>query len=200
MLASAPTFLRLRAAAVVCAAALGACSKEQKQEAAPPPEVPVADVLQKDTPLDYDLVAQLRGFEDVEIRARVEGYLRSFDYVEGGEVKKGQPLFTIDDLPYRAALAEKEAALARAQSDLAKADLDVRRFTPLAAERAVSQAELDNAVAAERSARAQVAAGQAMITEPGEWVRYSTPGAGGAEYLAVCLPAFSPMLVHRDEE
>jgi len=44
-----------------------------------------------------------------------------------------------------------------------------------------------------------VAAGQAVITDPGEWVRYSTPGAEGAEYVAVCLPAFSPDTVHRDE-
>ena len=45
-----------------------------------------------------------------------------------------------------------------------------------------------------------VAAGQAVVTEPGEWVRYSTPGAEGAEYVAVCLPAFSPAIVHRDGE
>jgi mannose-6-phosphate isomerase-like protein (cupin superfamily) len=45
-----------------------------------------------------------------------------------------------------------------------------------------------------------VAAGQAVITHPGEWVRYSTPDANGAEYIAVCLPAFSPDTVHRDEE
>lgn len=43
-----------------------------------------------------------------------------------------------------------------------------------------------------------VAAGQAVIAEPGEWVRYSTPAAGGAEYVAICLPAFSPDTVHRD--
>jgi quercetin dioxygenase-like cupin family protein len=43
-----------------------------------------------------------------------------------------------------------------------------------------------------------VRAGQAIVTEPGEWVRYSTPEAGGAEYIAVCLPAFSPATVHRD--
>jgi len=43
-----------------------------------------------------------------------------------------------------------------------------------------------------------VAAGQAVVTAPGEWVRYSTPGAEGAEYVAVCLPAFSPTTVHRD--
>jgi len=45
----------------------------------------------------------------------------------------------------------------------------------------------------------EVQAGQAIVTAPGEWVRYSTPGADGAEYLAVCLPAFSPATVHRDE-
>ena len=44
-----------------------------------------------------------------------------------------------------------------------------------------------------------VAAGQAVVTSPGEWVRYSTPEQGGAEYIAVCIPAFSPQTVHRDE-
>ena len=44
-----------------------------------------------------------------------------------------------------------------------------------------------------------VLAGQAVVTAPGEWVRYSTPAADGAEYVAVCLPAFSPATVHRDE-
>jgi quercetin dioxygenase-like cupin family protein len=44
----------------------------------------------------------------------------------------------------------------------------------------------------------EVSAGQAVVTAPGEWVRYSTPHAGGAEYVAVCLPAFSPETVHRD--
>ena len=43
-----------------------------------------------------------------------------------------------------------------------------------------------------------VAAGQAVVAEAGEWIRYSTPQAGGAEYIAVCLPAFSPETVHRD--
>ena len=44
-----------------------------------------------------------------------------------------------------------------------------------------------------------VRAGQAVVASPGEWVRYSTPEPGGAEYVAVCLPAFSPATVHRDE-
>lgn len=45
-----------------------------------------------------------------------------------------------------------------------------------------------------------VKAGQAVVSEPGEWIRYSTPEPGGAEYIAICLPAFSPDIVHRDEE
>jgi mannose-6-phosphate isomerase-like protein (cupin superfamily) len=45
----------------------------------------------------------------------------------------------------------------------------------------------------------EVRAGQAVVTAPGEWIRYSTPGPDGAEYIAVCLPAFSPATVHRDE-
>lgn len=49
-----------------------------------------------------------------------------------------------------------------------------------------------------RAETLDVAAGQAIVTEPGEWVRYSTPEPGGAEYVAICLPAFSPDLVHRD--
>jgi len=50
-----------------------------------------------------------------------------------------------------------------------------------------------------RSGVQKVAAGQAVLVNAGEWVRYSTPGAEGAEYIAVCLPAFSPSTVHRDE-
>ncbi|MEI6225625.1 MAG: biotin/lipoyl-binding protein, partial [Deltaproteobacteria bacterium] len=83
--------------------ALSACSKEKAPAAMPPPEVPVVTVGAKDTPLDFELVAQLRGFEDVEIRARVDGYLESIDYKEGSTVKKGARLFTIDDQQYIAA-------------------------------------------------------------------------------------------------
>ncbi len=46
----------------------------------------------------------------------------------------------------------------------------------------------------------EVGAGQAILTHPGEWVRYSTPGVEGAEYIAICLPAFAPGTVHRDDE
>jgi membrane fusion protein (multidrug efflux system) len=170
----------LRRIALPAALLAAACAKKEP-EAPPPPEVQVAEVIQRDVPIAAELTAQLRGLEDVEIRARVEGYLRSIDYREGEEVKKGQPLFTIDDGPYRAKLAEARAALARAESNLAKADLDVNRYTPLAAERAISQAELDNAVAAQRSAKAQVDAARANADNAQldlSYTRIASPMAG----------------------
>lgn len=120
-------------------------------------------VVQRDVSVTNELTGTLKGQADVEIRARVEGFLKSIDYQEGTIVRKGQLLFTLDDQPYRAQLAEAEAQLARAQAALAKANLDVSRYGPLAKQRAVSQAELDNAVAEQRSARAQVAAARATV-------------------------------------
>jgi RND family efflux transporter MFP subunit len=146
------------------AAALAvACGEKAAPPAAVVPEVSVVEVIQRDVPIGGELTATMRGFEDIELRARVEGYLKSIDFREGSEVKKGQLLFTIDDQSYKAKLAEAKGALARTQAELSKADLDVSRYRPLAAERAVSQAELDNAVTAQKSARAQVDAAKANV-------------------------------------
>jgi len=146
------------AAAVV----LAACS----EKSAPPPAIPevsVVEVIQRDVPIGAELTATMNGLEDVELRARVEGYLRSIDYTEGSQVNKGQLMFTIEDSQYRQKVAESTATLTRAQAALSKADLDVSRYRPLAAERAISQAELDNAIAAQKAARAQVDAGKAEL-------------------------------------
>jgi len=154
----------LRAAALAVAAlALATCSKKEEAKPPPVPEVQATKVIQRDVPIRATLTGTLKGFEDIEIRVRVEGFLKSIDYVEGSMVKKGQLLFTIDDQPYRAKLAEAQGDLARAQSTLSKANLDVKRYTPLAAKRAISQAELDNAVALQRSAEAQVEAAKAVV-------------------------------------
>jgi membrane fusion protein, multidrug efflux system len=156
--------LPLGVAAGLAILAAAACGKKEEAPKAPPaPDVTVAEVIQRDVPIGGELTATLRGFEDIEIRARVEGYLKSVDYREGSEVKKGQLLFTIDDQPYRAKLAETKGDLARTQASLSKADLDVKRFKPLAEQRAISQAELDNAKAAQRAARAQVDAARAAM-------------------------------------
>ena len=161
--------------------ALAACGKEKAAPVLPAPEIPVVTVVAKDTPLEFDLVAQLRGLEDVEIRARVEGYLRSIDFAEGSTVQKGKLLFTIDDQQYVAALAQAQASLAAAQNQFDKGDLDVKRFTPLVAEKAVSQAELDNAISARKSGAAQIEAGKANVERARlnlSYTRISSPITG----------------------
>ena len=159
------------------ATAVAGCSKKEAPAGAPP-EVYVADVVQKDVPVYLELVGQTRGSQDVEIRARVEGYLDKVAFTEGSFVSKGTLLYLIDPLPLQAALANANANLATAQAKLAKANTDVTRLTPLVKQQAVSQQELDNALSSQDAARAQVDAmkaaadkasldlGYARITSP----------------------------------
>jgi len=153
------------AALSLCAAALVAGCEKESRRVLPPLEVPVAEVAKRDTPLAFELVAQMRGMVDVDVRPRVEGYVTSVAYVEGTEVKRGQLLFTIDDRPFLEKVAQQEAVLARAEAVLAHADADVGMYTPLAARKAVSQRELENALAQQKAARATVAAARAELEE-----------------------------------
>jgi membrane fusion protein (multidrug efflux system) len=144
------------------ALALAGCGKKEGP-AAGPPEVVVADVVQKDVPVYMELVGQTRGSQDVEIRARVEGYLDKVAFTEGSFVHKGELLYQIDPKPLQAALANAKANLATAEARLQKTNTDVGRLTPLAKQQAVSQQELDNALAAQDAARAQVDAQKAAV-------------------------------------
>ena len=150
----------------LCGVALvtaSACGKEAPPAAPPPPEVMVTTPLQRDVPVYMELVGQAAGFQDVEIRARVEGFLETMAFTEGTLVRKGQLLYTIDPKPLQAVLANAKANLATSQARLEKAVNDVKRLTPLAAQQAVSQQELDNATAQRDAAVAQVDAGKAAV-------------------------------------
>jgi membrane fusion protein (multidrug efflux system) len=148
------------AVATIAATLCSAC--EKPPVAAPaPPEVYVAPVVQRDVPVYLDLVGQTQGFQDVDIRARVEGFLDSVNFREGSFVRKGDLLYQIDPKPLQATLAQANAELATARARLAKADNDVARYTPLVARQAVSQRELDDARAEQDSTRAQVEASKA---------------------------------------
>jgi membrane fusion protein (multidrug efflux system) len=146
----------------LAALALTGCGKKEAPAGAPP-EVYVSDVVQKDVPIYMELVGQTRGSQDVEIRARVEGYLNKVAFTEGSYVRKGALLYEIDPLPLEATLANAKANHATAQARLAKANTDVNRLTPLAKQQAVSQQELDNALAAQDASRAQVDAQKAAV-------------------------------------
>ena len=139
-----------------------ACGKKE-QVAGPPPEVYVADVVQKDVPIYLELVGQTKGAQDVEIRARVEGYLETVKFTEGTFVTKGAPLYQIDPLPLQAALANAKADLATAEARLGRTNNDVTRYRPLAEQQAISQQELDNALSAQEAARAMVDAAKAAV-------------------------------------
>jgi membrane fusion protein (multidrug efflux system) len=140
-----------------------ACSEPPPAAPPPPPEVLVADVVQRDVPVYQELVGQTLGYQDVEIRARVEGYLTNMAFQEGSLVRKGQLLYDIDRLPLEALLAESKARQATAEAQLAKANNDVARYTPLVAKQAVSQRELDDARALQDAARSQVDAAKAAV-------------------------------------
>lgn len=141
-----------------------ACSKKEAPPP-PPPEVQVAEVVQKDVPIYIELVGATLGSEDVEIRARVEGYLISINFIEGTFVRKDQLLYRIDPQPFEAALAEAKANLATAHARLDKTKNDVARLTPLAKQQAVSQQELDDALSANEAAQAQVVANDARVAK-----------------------------------
>jgi membrane fusion protein (multidrug efflux system) len=100
---------------------------------------------------------------NAQIHAQVTGYLLTQNYAEGSEVKKGDLLFQIDPRPFQAELDQALAKLAQDKAQAGKTELDVKRYTPLAQEQAISQEELDDAIQANLGADAQVKADEAAI-------------------------------------
>lgn len=137
--------------------------KQATQQAAAPPEIKVIEVIQTDFPLVSEYVGQTYGLADIAIRARVEGFLEGIHFEEGRRVKKGQLLYTIDPQPFLAKEAEALSMLAQAKTLLVKAESDLRRIRPLAEINAVSQSDLDFAVAQEGASQAEVEAAEASL-------------------------------------
>jgi len=131
----------------------------------PPPTVLVAPAVQQDLSLTAEFVGTIDGYVNAEIRARVKGFLKTQDYQDGAFVKKGQLLFTIDPSEYQAAVAKAKGALGRAQAGYGQAKVTADRYRPLAAKQAVSQQDLDDAVASQRAAAATVDSAKAALDE-----------------------------------
>jgi membrane fusion protein (multidrug efflux system) len=98
-----------------------------------------------------------------QVRARAAGILQRRLFREGSDVKAGQLLFTIDAAPYKATLASAQASLARAEANLTQASAQAERYKPLLAANAISKQDYVNAVAAQKQAEADVAAGRAAL-------------------------------------
>lgn len=140
------------------------CSK-QEAPAALPPEVEVAGVIQEDVPIYTECISTLDGYVNAQIQPQVTGYLMKQNYREGAVVHKGQVLFEIDPRPFDAALQQSNGQLAQVQAQLGKTELDVARDTPLAKQRAIPQAQLDNDIQANAAAHAMVDAAKAQVEQ-----------------------------------
>lgn len=164
-----------------------ACSKKQAP-AAVPPSVNVVQLAPMSVPIYDEFVGQTDAPDNVEIRARVEGYVEEIPFTEGSIVSKGALLYTLDRRPFEAALQSSKATLAQAKAMLAKAQESVElvrakanltasqaelknanqllaRVEPLAAQRAVTQAQLDEATARQKEAEARVAGDTAAVQQ-----------------------------------
>jgi len=157
------------------------CSKPQAPAPPPPPSVTVTPVIRRDVPIYQEWVGSMVSNVDVDIRPKVEGYLLARLYDEGSYVVKGQALYQLDKRQAEAAVDNATGDLERARAALSQTQIDVRRYTPLVAQRAVSQAELDKAQSAERAAEASVYASQAVLDNAKlnlAWTAVSSPISG----------------------
>lgn len=174
--------------ATLIALTLAACGKGEGGPGGHPGmggPVPVSTVtVQPESfPVTLEYAAQTLGSREVEVRARVTGILEKRNYKEGGLVKAGQSLFTIDPAPFEAAVAKAEADVAAAEARHAQAKRDAGRLQPLLATKAISQKEFDDATSADSIAAADLQAARARLKEARlnlGWTKVESPIAGVA--------------------
>lgn len=144
---------------------LGACSAPEAQEQGgpPPPQVDVAVPLSGEVADWNGYTGRFESVERVEVRARVSGYVKSVNFEDGARVKAGELLFTLDDRPFRATLAQAEAQLAQAKAQLVQAQSNLERSEKLRESGAVSVEELEQNRTALASAEASVSAAEAGV-------------------------------------
>lgn len=152
----------------------GAALPAVAQEARPPAPVSYVEVVPRNTPKQFEYTGKTESSRQVEVRARVEGYLDKIAYIEGSVVRTGDLMFQIDPRPFQAALDNAKGSLAQAQAKLTNATATLKRVRPLAKENALSQKDLDDAVAAELEAKAAVVSAQAGVRNAELNLEYTT--------------------------
>jgi membrane fusion protein (multidrug efflux system) len=155
-------------AAAITTVLLAACGGGSAPPAAaggapPPPPVGVLTVQPRAVALQTELPGRVEALRTAQVRARVNGVVQQRLFSEGSDVRAGQPLFRIDSAPYQAALDSAQAGLLRAEAAAAQARMTAERYAPLAEARAISQQDYAVALAAQKTAEADVAAGRAAV-------------------------------------
>ena len=166
----------MRRAAVVCFCVLLAsgCSKEAPAPQRPPPVVSVITVAPTPIPYVATFVAQTESSRQVEIVARVSGFLDRIAYPEGELVKEGQLLFQLDPKPFDAQLDAAKGEVLAQQARFTTAESNLKRIKPLAQQNAMSQADLDRAQGEFDSSRAAVFSAQAKAKQAELNLGYTT--------------------------
>lgn len=149
----------------------------------PTPSVPVITVSNTAATTYKEYAASLQGSKDIEIRPQVSGYLDKIYVDEGAYVKKGQPLFQINDRPYAEQLNNAKATLAAAKANQTNAQINVAKITPLVQNNVVSDVQLKTAQAAYDAATANVAQAEAMVQNAAINLGYTTIKAPVDGYL-----------------
>lgn len=131
------------------------CQNESPSSTLPPtPEVEVVTVATQTVPDEPEFIGQTEAFRHVEIRSQVTGIIKKHFFAEGRDVKKGDPLYLIDPVPFKAAFLSAKAQVVQAQARLFQANQDLARVKPLLGEQAVSENDVDDALADMLAARA----------------------------------------------
>jgi membrane fusion protein (multidrug efflux system) len=176
---------------VIAIGLLAGCGKKEgasSPEARPPAEVTVIKVTPRDTAVGFEYVGQTESSRQVEIVARVNGFLEKRVYQEGTLVRAGQVMFRQDPKPFQAALDSAKAALAQQDARLQVARSNLERVKPLAAKNALSQKDLDNAIGQDQSAAAAVESAKADVDQAQLNLGYTTiftPVTGLSSYARV---------------
>lgn len=140
------------------------CACKKPVAVAPPPTiVEVMEIVTTEVPLSSTLIGQLDSPQNVEVRARVEGFVDKMPFTEGVEVKQGEILFELDKKPFLERLAAATGALGEANAALNKYQKDVARLEPLVGRKAIPQQDLDNALASVDVGQAGVITAQARV-------------------------------------
>lgn len=138
------------------------------------PVVGVDVVRTRNVEIYGEFPGKIRAQQFVEVRARVEGYLEKMMFEEGTRVEKDQVLFIIDPKQYKAQVDRAEALVTKNKAIALKAERDLARIRPLFEQKAASQLDLDNAIAAYESAKADVHVSEANLTEARLALSYTT--------------------------
>jgi membrane fusion protein (multidrug efflux system) len=185
--------MRLLCVALAASVALYGCGKKPTTEAATAVDVTAVKIVPHDTPVSFEYVAQTQSSTQVQIVARVDGFLDKRVYSEGTAVKANEVMFQQDPKPFQATLSAAKAALAQQQARLQVATDNFNRVQPLVALNALAQKDLDDATGQKQAAAAAVDMAKANVEQAQLNLGYTTirsPVDGLSSYSRVNVGSY----------